>query len=169
MKLTYVKRGQYWYKVRDDKHPRERRICYCGKRFFGRRDKPGFYCSKHCAQMGEHNTVWKGDETGYIAAHGRVYRARGKATTCVFDESHPGPYDWANLMGDYPDVADYTQMCRACHAAFDGAQSKCLEKTCKRGHVLNDKTMYKRTRGGKEARQCKQCAKDRAAERRQSM
>ena len=171
MKLTYVKRGQYWYKVGNTKHPYERRNCtVCGKRHSARRDKPGLYCSKRCAQMGENNTRWKGEDVGYFGAHGRVYRTRGTATMCIFGD-HSGPYDWANLLGDYPDTADYTQMCRACHAAFDGAVAKCLPHLCGNGlHMLDSNAdFHVKIRNGKEYRSCKRCDNDRSKKHRRGL
>jgi len=170
MKLTYVKRGQYWYKIPNTQHPRERRVCYCGKRFFGRRDQPGLFCSKHCMQMGKNNSGWKGEDVGYLGAHGRVYRARGSAIMCIFGD-HPGPYEWANIMGDYPDTADYAQMCVPCHRKFDGAIRKCLPHLCGNGlHMLDSNADYHvKIRNGKEYRSCKRCDNDRSNKHRRGL
>lgn len=126
-----------------------------------RRDHPGLYCSKRCAQLGKNNTRWKGEDAGYIAQHQRIYTVRGKAAACVWG-CQSNHYDWANLTGDYKDIWDFAAMCRECHSSYDHSVKKMFDGTCKRGHTLNDKTMYKRFRNGKEVRQCKQCAKDRA-------
>lgn len=144
------------------KHPHEWINCTsCGERALVRAHGKGF-CSVRCAQSGENNSTWRGDDAGYTAVHGRVYRAKSKATSCLFGD-HPGPFDWANLLGDYPDTADYAQMCRSCHAGYDNAVRKMQPARCKRGHSLNGNAdYYIRVVGGREVRQCKQCAKDRA-------
>ncbi len=103
-------------------------------------------------------------DVGYMAAHGRVYRKLGKADSCAWG-CEAELYDWANLTGRYEDPDDYAQMCRPCHAMFDGAVAKCAESVCKAGlHLLvRNEDYYTRTRpDGREQRQCKQCAKDRA-------
>ena len=158
----------YIYKDGDKKHPHLRSDCRGGGKSFLMRVGAKGFCSVRCAQSGESNSIWKGSGAGYMAAHGRVYRSRGRADHCLFGD-HPGPYDWANLMGDYPDTADYAQMCRSCHAFFDGAVRKCLPSRCKRDHLIDGRgTVYSGIRNGKEVRQCRQCALDRAAERRGS-
>jgi hypothetical protein len=158
--MTYTYRGKHPY------HEAECRTCegVAMMKVYGK----GF-CSLRCSRLGAANPGWKGDEAGYMAAHGRVYRARGKASECIFGD-HAGPHDWANLMGDYPDVADYAQMCRSCHARFDAAVKKCLPSKCGSGkHVIDGpETVYSKIRNGGEVRQCRQCAKDRAAEKRKS-
>lgn len=69
---------------------------------------------------GPEHPQWMGDDAGYVACHGRVYRRRGKAITCLFG-CPSGPYEWANITGSYPDPDDYVSMCRSCHARYDGA------------------------------------------------
>jgi hypothetical protein len=165
---TYTKRGQYWYKGDDTKHPCEQRLCAtCGKTFFGRRDQPGLFCSKHCMQMGENNTMWKGKDAGYMAQHGRVYRELGPANSCPWD--HPGPYQWAHNTGERGLPDEYVSMCVPCHRRFDTAMAKCLPHLCGNGlHMLDTNAdFYVKIRAdGTEIRQCRQCAKDRAAKRR---
>jgi len=73
-------------------------------------------------QRGRMNTGWKGDQAGYQALHLRVYRARGRPTTCsMCGTTDPTKtYDWANLTGNYQDIADFAPMCRSCHWRYDG-------------------------------------------------
>jgi hypothetical protein len=54
----------------------------------------------------------------YSTLHYRVRSARGKASihTCACGDPAE---QWANLTGNYADVADYEAMCRRCHVAFD--------------------------------------------------
>jgi hypothetical protein len=155
--MSYIYKG---------KHPHHLANCKtCGEEALMKVYGKG-YCSLRCSRLGAANPGWKGDEAGYLASHGRVYRSRGKASECIFGD-HPGPHDWANLLGDYPNVADYAQMCRECHSRFDAAVRKTLPRKCKAGHEWNSNAdMYVKIRNGREVRQCKQCAKDRAAARR---
>jgi hypothetical protein len=74
-------------------------------------------------QAGERNHVWAGDHPSYLAAHKRVYRARGKACRC----EHCGAdddrmYHWANVSGNYADINDFIQLCVSCHRKFDAAK-----------------------------------------------
>jgi len=168
MKLTYVKRGQYWYKVGNTKHPYERRNCtVCGKRHSARRDQPGLFCSKRCAQLGENNTVWKGDDAGYLAKHQREYRAGG-GTFCIFGD-HPGPFECASL--DIVMHGKFTSMCVPCHRKFDGAIRKCLPHLCGNGlHMLDSNADYHvKIRNGKEYRSCKRCDNDRSNKHRRGL
>jgi hypothetical protein len=73
-------------------------------------------------QRGPDNHAWKGDEAGYSALHLRVVEARGKPTRCAAcDTVDPERrYEWANLTGDYTDIADYIRLCLPCHRRFDG-------------------------------------------------
>jgi hypothetical protein len=64
---------------------------------------------------------WKGDAVGYRAAHDRVRKARGKASTCVFG-CVSRFYVWANLTDQYHDLDDYAPMCQSCHLKFDNAR-----------------------------------------------
>ena len=166
----YTQRGKYWYKDGDSKHLYEPRLCtVCDKPFFARRDHPGLFCSKRCAQLGENNTVWKGKDAGYMAKHGRNYRERGEPSSCPW--GHSGPYEWAHRMGPgetgLPN--EYVSMCIPCHRRFDTAIAKCLPHLCGNGlHMLDTNAdFYVKIRAdGTEVRQCRQCAKDRAAKHR---
>jgi hypothetical protein len=58
----------------------------------------------------------------YASAHIAVSKARGKPAECVdcgLTGPENGPYEWANLTGDYTNVYDYRRMCRSCHRKFD--------------------------------------------------
>jgi hypothetical protein len=76
-------------------------------------------------QVGPANANWKGDAASYQALHKRVEAARGTPSECkrcgTTDPSQT--YDWANLSGNYEDIADYERMCRSCHRRYDSARS----------------------------------------------
>ena len=97
-----------------------------------------------------------------MSKHQRLYRVRGKAESCVWGCSS-SRYEWANLTGNYDNADDFAPMCKQCHARYDAAVAKCFDKLCKRGHSMTTDSVYSRIVDGKEVRQCKQCAKDRAA------
>ncbi len=114
------KGSKYRYLIGDNKHPYEWKACLCcGVESWiqVRRD----YCSYKCSKTGPLNPKWKGDEAGYISYHARVYRERGKASSCsVCGEDNPDVrYEWANLTGRYEDVNDYAEMCKQCHVTYD--------------------------------------------------
>lgn len=154
------KTAKYRYLHGDTKHPYELKQCQkCGKEDW--MQVRNSFCSTVCSQSGENNSSWRGEDAGYVSKHARVYRLRGKAISCVWGCIH-ARYEWANLTGNYDDTEDYASMCSECHSRFDSAVTKCFDKTCKRGHVLNNSTMYVNVRNGKEVRSCKRCAKDRA-------
>jgi hypothetical protein len=70
--------------------------------------------------QGSAHPEWKGDDASYTAMHHRVYRARGKADSCITpDCTSDGPFQWANITGNYGDIWDYQKMCRTHHDAFD--------------------------------------------------
>jgi len=58
---------------------------------------------------------------GYSAFHKRVISQRGQPKKCevcgTTDENKT--YHWANLTGNYSDVADYKRMCLSCHREYD--------------------------------------------------
>ncbi len=67
--------------------------------------------------------MWRGDEVGYTGRHGRVYQARGPATTCINGCSHTH-YEWAHRHGtDQLDVNNYDPMCKRCHVHYDSAMT----------------------------------------------
>lgn len=77
-------------------------------------------------QTGERNALWRGDSAGYQALHLRVEAARGKPCYCrECGTTDPAKrYEWANLTGDYADVADYARMCVSCHRYYDAARRR---------------------------------------------
>lgn len=72
-------------------------------------------------QTGANNSSWKGDKATYAALHYRVEAQRGKPSECsICGRTDTGTlYEWANLTGNYQDVADYARMCRNCHRQYD--------------------------------------------------
>jgi hypothetical protein len=127
--------AKYIYAATDvnHKHPLERRICYCGQEYLGRRDKPARYCSNRCSKLGDLNPMGqKVSEASphgmtpseYTRAHKRVYAARGKAFGCAMCNTRESRmYHWANISGRYNDVNDYVSLCVPCHDDFDRAKN----------------------------------------------
>lgn len=79
-------------------------------------------------KYGDDHPGWKGDQCGYMAAHQRVWRTRGKArdygcSRCGTTDPDR-QYHWANLTGNYADINDYAPMCQSCHGLFDSARRK---------------------------------------------
>lgn len=70
-------------------------------------------------QTGAANHMWRGDEAGYQALHLRVADRRGKPSLCDWCGQTEGRFEWANLTGDYQDVADYDRLCVSCHRYYD--------------------------------------------------
>lgn len=123
------------------------------------------YCSRTCSRMGEVNPAWRGNAASYMALHGRIYRTLGAASSCPW--GHEGPYEWAHRLGDQGDIDEYVSMCIFCHRKFDAAIRMSFPHSCGKGlHLLSTNAdYYVRVKNGKEVRQCKQCAKDRARSR----
>lgn len=69
---------------------------------------------------------WRGAKANYHSKHQRVYRAKGKASRCVFGCMR-NRYSWACLTGDYDDIEAYVSMCYSCHKFFDLAVSSMRE------------------------------------------
>lgn len=153
---------RYVYKP-DDKHPYEWITCReCGTRALVRAHGKGF-CSTRCAQSGANNSVWKGDDAGYLAKHQRQYRTSGRASACVFGCTE-GPFEWASLVV----IDDFMGLCVSCHRKFDAAIRLVQPRLCGRSlhDISSNSACYTKIRDGKEVRQCKECAKMRAALRR---
>jgi hypothetical protein len=74
--------------------------------------------------------AWKGLDAGYTAKHKRVYKARGRADSCVFGHVSDR-YDWANLTGNYDDINDFAPMCKVCHQRYGDAFLSMLPATRK--------------------------------------
>lgn len=98
--------------------------------------KPGEAASR-VGRSGEEHHAWAGDEIGYRAAHNRIERLRGIASShsCVdcgdraehWSYNHSGVKErWGYANGCYlpysTDVHAYDARCRTCHRAFDGRQ-----------------------------------------------
>src|ERR1700734_1266509 len=50
-------------------------------------------------RSGTDHHAWKGAGASYTALHNRVYRKRGKASSCEQCGTEKGPYEWAMLHG----------------------------------------------------------------------
>ena len=156
---------EYRYFDGDTKHPYEYKECEACH-------EPGWiqkrrrFCSRKCSKGGSQNPGWKGSDAGYVALHGRVYRELGTASSCPWECS--GPYEWAHRVGEKGSSDEYVSMCASCHRKFDCSIAKCFPKMCGKGlhDLASNKDFYSSMRNGKEVRQCKQCAKDRAAAKR---
>jgi hypothetical protein len=124
------------------------------------------YCSRSCSRQGEINPGWKGADAGYLALHGRIYRALGSANSCPW--GHERPYEWAHQLGGQGNTDEYVSMCASCHRKFDAAIRMSFPHLCGKGlHLLTTNAdYYVRVKNGKEVRQCKQCGKDRAKKHR---
>ena len=75
---------------------------------------------------GKHHQNWKGDDAGYGSLHERLNNRFGtpkKCEQCGTTDSKK-TYEWANLTGNYRDIADYKRMCRSCHKKFDHQRRK---------------------------------------------
>jgi hypothetical protein len=70
-------------------------------------------------QAGAANNSWKGDAATYAAFHWRVVARHGKPSLCVKCGATEGRFEWANLTGDYANVADYERLCTFCHRRLD--------------------------------------------------
>jgi len=58
---------------------------------------------------------------GYLAAHKRLYRRRGKAREYPCAHCGGQAQQWATIHGrDGKDAGDYTPLCVKCHVAYDG-------------------------------------------------
>ena len=72
-------------------------------------------------QRGENNSSWKGNQASYQAFHLRMIAEFGQPKRCeqCGTTDKRKSYDWANLTGNYHDMADYRRMCRSCHSKMD--------------------------------------------------
>jgi len=77
-------------------------------------------------QRGLNNATWRGDSATYAAFHKRVEAEFGKPSRCARcgTDDPSKTYDWANLTGNYHDIADYERMCRSCHRRYDNARRR---------------------------------------------
>jgi hypothetical protein len=110
----------------------------CGKPIQGRR-----LCHKHYQYARNHGLLppkepyplrgnksprWVGDKVGYFGLHDRVYAERGKADRCIVFLCGTGSttFEWANISGQYKDVADFMPMCIPHHKLHDNALLKAV-------------------------------------------
>ena len=71
-------------------------------------------------QYDKKNSSWKGDAATYAAFHYRLRALFGDPKKCAVCGTETAKhYDYANLTGNYHDMADYKPMCRSCHWKFD--------------------------------------------------
>jgi len=76
-------------------------------------------------RTGPAHPLWRGDNAGYGALHSWVARHRKKTGVCedcgrYFGTKGVRGTQWANISGEYRrDLADFRELCRWCHAAFD--------------------------------------------------
>ena len=103
--------------TRDDKHPQEWITCrQCGERALVRAHGKGF-CSTRCAQMGENNSVWKGDQakrnSGRLRAH-RLYPELGDCEVCGEKAAHRHHVN-RNTFDNSPENIQF--LCVRCHGA----------------------------------------------------
>ena len=67
-------------------------------------------------QAQENNQNWKGDSVGYMGLHKWIQKMLGKAKYCAIDLTHKGPYQWANISGEYKrEISDFRQLCAKCN------------------------------------------------------
>jgi len=69
-------------------------------------------------RSGEHHPLWKGDDVGYEAIHGWVYRQLGKASSCErCGALESKRFQWHNKSHLYKrDISDWESLCAKCHA-----------------------------------------------------
>lgn len=78
-------------------------------------------------QLGEKNSMWKGDDVGYGSLHEwiKTYKPKSKLCECCGKKS---PFDLANISQTYKrDIDDYEWLCRRCHMSKDGRLQKMQE------------------------------------------
>ncbi len=63
----------------------------------------------------------RGTFRDYIDDHQRMTKRFGQPQRCEVcgTTDKRKAYDWANLSGQYSNMADYRRMCRSCHAKHD--------------------------------------------------
>lgn len=128
--IAYL-RGGNWYSSPSGSAKRyESRTCVnvmCRQAFFGDVQTNARFCSVRCSRLGRGhskgpgNPSWKGDSVTYVSSHFRVYRYRGKASSCAFGCTDVARFEWASLTGNLTNPDDYASMCARCHRRFDAA------------------------------------------------
>ena len=79
---------------------------------------------RNAFKKGEESPLWKGASAKYSALHARLYRTFGKPESCSVCGATGTRLDYANLTGNYADMADYAAMCRVCHRRFDAPKHR---------------------------------------------
>ncbi len=81
---------------------------------------------------GADSKSWKGDAIDYSTLHHWLREKHPKTGVCadcgqfVGSEGRGRGTDWANITGIYTrDIANYRELCRACHIRFDRRKRKC--------------------------------------------
>lgn len=60
------------------------------------------------------------NSTEYRVIHKFILYRYGRAPLCIWDDSHTGRFEWANVTGVYTKELDnYLPMCVSCHRKFD--------------------------------------------------
>jgi hypothetical protein len=115
---------------------RQIRLCKienCGRKHYGLG-----YCQKHYdrarfnysldlklnlkrkSKIGKKNSMWKGNNVGYVALHDWVRRRFPKPNICKQCNINK-PYDLSNISNKYRrDLNDWEWLCRSCHMKGDG-------------------------------------------------
>ena len=89
----------------------------------------------------------------YTSVHNWLYKYHGKAFICFNNSEHSGPFEWANISGNYKrDVYDYKQLCISCHRKED--YYKRNGNKCLKGHDFTYENTYIMPDG---RRKCKIC------------
>lgn len=71
---------------------------------------------------GDKNNNWKGNDVGYFALHGWVYRRLGKAKKCSKCGSEKN-VEWANKSHKYKRIiGDWLELCKKCHVKYDSGK-----------------------------------------------
>lgn len=75
---------------------------------------------------GERHHEWKGDDVGYQALHGWVYRQLGKPSKCEnCNTTTAKKFHWANISREYKrDILDWKRLCASCHYHYDDLGAK---------------------------------------------
>jgi endogenous inhibitor of DNA gyrase (YacG/DUF329 family) len=71
------------------------------------------------AQLGEKNSMWKGNKVKHCGLHAWIKNNKPKPEFCE-ECGKVEPYDLANISGNYKrDINDFKWLCRSCHMKFD--------------------------------------------------
>jgi hypothetical protein len=74
--------------------------------------------------LGDKNNKWKGENVGYYALHGWVYRRLGQPKKCKSCGIKSGRIEWANKSHQYKrDIKDWISLCKKCHGKYDSGKN----------------------------------------------